>query len=275
MTTQELIENALLDAFGLLDEQERMQFEMAFRAAVPELQAQVRREQARLSRLDQILPEVDPPIGLRAAVIERVRDEIARERSEEAERVIQHAAGRDVAELVPSRRVHSLWRSAALGLLAASVVFGAATFQMNREYGQLQQMLANNSLVDELLDNFGQKIGTSMFDPTIQRVVFNPVDPSGNAGAMLLFDPERGEAYLVCKGLPAEEKGRAYRLVVLTAEDEIDQTLARFEASGRLIGPAVEVSLAPTNDIRLGIVPEDAAGNAMELVLQTRVDLRS
>lgn len=49
MKTQELIELAVLDAMGLLDEQEREAFDAAFDAAAPAIQAQVRREQTRLS----------------------------------------------------------------------------------------------------------------------------------------------------------------------------------------------------------------------------------
>ena len=44
MTLQELIELAILDAMGLLDEEERLAFEVAFRASAPAVQAQVRRE---------------------------------------------------------------------------------------------------------------------------------------------------------------------------------------------------------------------------------------
>jgi len=50
MTLQEMIELAILDAMGLLDEEERLAFELAFRAAAPPVQAQVRREQTRPSR---------------------------------------------------------------------------------------------------------------------------------------------------------------------------------------------------------------------------------
>ena len=76
MTTHELLELASLDAMGLLDPEEREAFELAFRAAAPALQAQIRREQLRLSYIDGILPVVEPPPGLRARVMAKVREAI-------------------------------------------------------------------------------------------------------------------------------------------------------------------------------------------------------
>jgi hypothetical protein len=57
MTAYELIEMAVLDALGILDEEERASFERAFAAAAPGLQAQVRAEQARLVDLVDLLPD--------------------------------------------------------------------------------------------------------------------------------------------------------------------------------------------------------------------------
>ena len=73
MMTHELMEMASLDAMGLLDPTERETFELAFQAADPALQAQIRREQLRFSRMDDMLPKVSPPLGLRARVIAAVR----------------------------------------------------------------------------------------------------------------------------------------------------------------------------------------------------------
>ena len=62
--TRDLLEYAALDALGLLDDAEREEFERAFRAASPEVQAMVRREQTRAADIDAILPRVEAPAGL-------------------------------------------------------------------------------------------------------------------------------------------------------------------------------------------------------------------
>ncbi|QYU70067.1 hypothetical protein J4558_08100 [Leptolyngbya sp. 15MV] len=50
MPFHDLLEMAVLDTLGLLDEQEQAAFEMAFRSAPPAVQAQVRREQTRFAK---------------------------------------------------------------------------------------------------------------------------------------------------------------------------------------------------------------------------------
>src|SRR5438105_666068 len=102
MNTHDLLEMASLDAMGLLDPEEREAFERAFRAAPPPLQAQIRREQLRFSAADDILPQVEPPLGLRARVIAAVRE------------AMQTMAGRRAAEAAPALRsataVSRFWR---------------------------------------------------------------------------------------------------------------------------------------------------------------------
>lgn len=114
MSLQELIELAILDAMGLLDEREQSAFEAAFRVASPAIQAQVRREQTRLSRIEALLPDVTPPAGLRAAVLAVIRDEIAAGQ--------KHVVGAIAPTMYKSRGVSPVWRAAALGLAAAAVV---------------------------------------------------------------------------------------------------------------------------------------------------------
>src|SRR5215471_5879583 len=100
MNLQQLIELAVLDAMGLLDESEQSQFEGAFRAAAPQVQAQVRREQTRLSVIEALLPDVQPPAGLRAAVIEAVRAQMLAE--------ADGVAG-VLPPMIKSRRVSPWW----------------------------------------------------------------------------------------------------------------------------------------------------------------------
>src|SRR5688572_1624157 len=126
MTVQQLIELSILDAMGLLDEEERLQFESAFRSASPGVQAHVRREQTRLSRIESLLPEVEPPVGLRALVLEAVRAHMASE-------VTDDGLSSLVIPMARSRSVSPLWRAGALGLAAASLMLGITTFLFQAE----------------------------------------------------------------------------------------------------------------------------------------------
>src|SRR5688572_23634462 len=113
MTTQELIELAVLDAMGLLDEEEREAFDGAFGAAAPAVQAQVRREQTRISLSQDLLPDVEPPAGLRSLVLEAVRKAMG----QPAERRHRHAR-LGMLTLMPARQVSPMWRAASVGFAA-------------------------------------------------------------------------------------------------------------------------------------------------------------
>ena len=128
MRLQQLIELAILDAMGLLDEDEQRSFDSAYRTAAPAVQAQVRREQTRLSRIESLLPAVTPPAGLRAAVLEAVRREIL------AAEMADPAVVGTLPQIVKSRGVSAFWRAASVGMAAAAVVLGITTLQMQSNY---------------------------------------------------------------------------------------------------------------------------------------------
>jgi hypothetical protein len=60
MTIQQLLENAHLDALGMLDADEQTQFNKAFASAPPAIRAQIRGEQARVADMGDLLPDVTP-----------------------------------------------------------------------------------------------------------------------------------------------------------------------------------------------------------------------
>lgn len=229
MNTQQLIEMAVLDALALLDDEEREDFERSFRSASPDVQAHVRREQTRLCNIESILPDVEPPAGLRAAVLAAVRDEIALER----DHAVAGRIGRGAAavQLLPARRVSPLWRAAAVGLATASVVFGATTLWMKGQLGHIEQTIATfdtNASVDNIL---GQEVVRLVSDASVPKVAFRPVNASFGGSASLHLDNERGKAVVFCNQLPPQEEGRTYTLL-LVSDDGEQTVLKTFDADG-------------------------------------------
>ena len=99
-STRDLIELSLLDAMGLLDDEERAAFERAFAGTSPAVQSHVRREQTRLAQIDFLLPDVEAPAGLRAMVLEAVRKAMAEGAVAKAP-----AGAAFMPTMIPSRRV--------------------------------------------------------------------------------------------------------------------------------------------------------------------------
>lgn len=229
MTTQELIELAVLDAVGLLDHDERKTFDSAIASASPELQAHVRREQLRLSNLDHLLPDVHPPAGMRVAVIEAVREAIARDLVEAAG--ISDQAG---LRLMPSRRVSPIWRATAIGSMAAAIVLGISTFNMSTQYRQVQQDMTTNALLDSITSAYGATfVEDTLFDAKTERVVFMPQRDGFAGQASIWTNPEWAAARLFCLNL-SEREGQTFKLAVVDAQGQIVQELMTFAPQGGL-----------------------------------------
>jgi hypothetical protein len=246
MTVQELIELSILDAMALLDEEEHVQFELAFRAASPAIQAQVRREQTRLSRIESLLPRVDPPAGLRALVLEAVRTQMA-------------LAGRDadVAGVITppmsrSRGVSPLWRVGSLGMAAAAIVFGVTTFLYNARYEELTNQLHGDALFAQLQTQFGATfVRDVLFDADTRRVVMQPAQAGFKGEASLFVNPEWNKAKFFCRAMTSPV-GRSYKLAVVDENDQVVQVLDEFTSNGGLMSK--DIVIDPSKAARLAVL---------------------
>lgn len=227
MNTYELMEMASLDAMGLLDPDEREQFERAFRAAAPAVQAQIRRDQLRYTDLDGVLPAVEPPLGLKARVVAAVQQ------------AMQQVAGRkgDVLARIPDVRsahgVSRFWRTAAIGSMAAALVFGFTTMFATKEVRDISGIMQNSSMQAHLAE-FGRQFDQSFFDSNTRFVKFAPApaadaEPGLRGKATLMFDPVTRKAQLLCKDLPT--LNGSYEVVVVDANGNTAQAVLSFNAS--------------------------------------------
>lgn len=227
MNTHELIEMASLDALGLLDPEEREAFERAFRAAAPSVQAQIRRDQLRYSAIDDMLPPVEPPLGLKARVMAAVQN------------AMQQVAGRrtDVLAKLPELRssygVNRYWRAAAIGAMAASLVLAVIALQVQNSFKEISA-IAMNSEASRHLSEFGRRFDQSFFDHNTRFVKFTPApatdaEPALRGKATLLFDPSTRKAELLVKDLPA--LGGSYEVVVIDSQGNRAEAVLTFSAS--------------------------------------------
>lgn len=231
-SNRDLVELAALDAMGLLDETERAAYEKAFRDAPPAIQAHVRSQQLLASDIEATLPSVQPAASLR----ERVLAAVGRAISLDASPV----AGRIVPEVTRSRGVASFWRAAAIGSMAAAILFGVVTVQMWSKFSELDQQIRSNTLADAFLKDFGPRFEQALMDKRTRFVQFNTTHDSGTQSmAVLLFDPETKKGQFFCKGLPADIS--AYTLSIVDAKGAVQTAVLNFAPSGNRI--AQDISL--------------------------------
>ncbi|MBC7771836.1 MAG: hypothetical protein H7210_05035 [Pyrinomonadaceae bacterium] len=175
MKTQELMELASLDALGLLEEPEREAFDRTFRAAPPALQAQIRREQARIAQDDSLLPIVDAPIGLKAMVMARWLEAMT-------------ARKRFLPPLLPSSGVSPFWRMGAISAVAASVVLAAAMLQIQTDFKRVVSASNQIEMSKAWTEAFGPTFSHAFYK--FRHVGYQPADGKVSGDVVLLIDPE-------------------------------------------------------------------------------------
>lgn len=213
MKTQELLELAALDALGLLDEAERDAFDLAFRAAPPALQAQIRREQTRIAGDDSLLPKVEAPMGLKARVLAAWREAI--------EAVSERSVSRRLVgalTLLPSRGVSPLWRAGAIGCAAASVVLAVFMVNIRGQFDALADASNQLSRQEYFAKEFGPRFQRLFFSETTEHVAFVPTSSNVRMQAKLMIDPETSTGLLYASQLPDAPGG--YALVALDKDGE-------------------------------------------------------
>lgn len=234
MTVQELLENAQLDALGLLDEREREDFERAFWAAPPGLQTQIRREQARLCRVETLLPDATPREELRQLVLSSIRSAQLTGApdaapSHEDQTVAAHDASPRYARTLPmarARGVSRLWRAGAIGFATAAVVLGAAFLRVKSEFDKQQASLGSEADWISLLQQSGrgQFLSDMMVGKNIVRMVMTAQHDA--AGDVSVFtDPGWPSVRLYCKNIiPA--RNCSLHVVALDASGKIARRIA-------------------------------------------------
>lgn len=258
MTTHELLELASLDALGLLDDDERAEFERGFQAAPPALQAQIRREQARLARAEDLLPDIDAPASLRARVLARVRDAI--------QTVGARRGGRLIPMMLPSRGVSPIWRAAAIGSMAAAIVFGFATLRIRTEVVKINDLISANAQDAEWIREYGPRFRDLVDSPTTRLVQFDgSAAPQQGQGvpsrAVILVDGNDGSGLFLSRDLPPSANG--YALVPVRDDGSLGAPILVIDSSrGQKFNDRI-----PNLDVAM------AGATTMALVTQSRTGL--
>lgn len=253
MTTKDLYELAALDVLGLLDDEERSEFERAFRSADPAVQADIRREQLRYSDLDSLLPVVETPAGLKTRVLNAVREAIGVVQLEPIARIGPGSAR------VTRWNTGPLWRAACIGFAAATLVLAGYVGWLNRLNAGMSLEISNAQGIGILSQTYGANFTSGM--ARFQVVAFSPAQSAAapaaqDAGdkapaAQLYFDPEKKKAYLFCDKLPADVQ--EYTLVIRGNGGADDRSIQGFVAKAGGIATVQIENIQPADFERLAI----------------------
>lgn len=264
ITTRDLFEMASLDVLGLLDEDERREFDRAFRAAPASLQAQIRREQLRMTEINDWLPDEDAPPGLKSRVVDAVRDAISAMRAGQGREHVVRKIGPFAVAL--QRNVNPLWRAASVGLMAATLVLAFSVMRVV----QYNQTIASTEASDRAIIAWNDAdIIDDVTDPEVRRVNFVPGDAAladSRVEAAIYINESTGSAKLACKNLASVEGG--YKLVRVAANGKFE-TVSRFEPKGGYFTVKIENFVAQAG-MELAILPETATSLSAAILVAGR-----
>ena len=254
---RDLIELAQLDALGLLDEQERAAFEKSFKAAPASIQLLVRESQSRASEIDAWLPDAKAPASLRQRVLAAVSAAV---RSESRQ---PEVAGRLTPAIARSTSVAPYWRAAAIGSMAAALLFGVVTLKLYGDFQSMNNTVQANKLADEWLKEFGPRFEHALYSSKTEFVQFAPAAAGSRGSAVMLMDAEAESAQFFAKDLPQIDGG--YTLALLDPSGNVVRTVARIDsASSRSINQFAGIKVTPGESFVLKAAAQNQA------VLQSR-----
>lgn len=261
MTTRDLFELASLDTLGLLDEDERREFERAFRDAPPAVQAQIRREQLRTTDIESWLPQVAPPPGLKSSVMNAVQEAVVAVRQGRARDHVRHKVGPLAMAL--QRNVSPLWRAASIGLIGGVVSLSYVLYKVNDQYRASAIAQRSDQSMDE-----AQRLGKTQFLETLDSprsmVAFRDGEAKGpRRVSATLYVGSNDRAFLQVNNLPIIAGG--YRLVAV-GDDGAMKALKTFDVPGGRQVIELAATLIPMG-ARLAILPASAPDSLSAAIL--------
>ena len=237
MTHEELLEQAALDALGLLDQYESSLFTRSFHRATATVQKQIVEFQAELAADESLLPDEMPPADLRERVLSSVAEAVESQEADFAPlaSIRGGRVDRPVEPAMPtSRPVRStaiFWRAAVLVLTVALVIvsyFGVQATQLNKT---LARAMYSDDARQEINELLGPSVSEFLSHPARRTIRFTAPDPEFDGTVTVYLNEKTNEALVVAMGMPTNERFT----LEASSGDSVNRREA-FEATDDIVG---------------------------------------
>lgn len=235
---EELIEQASLDALGLLDEVEAAHYSRSFHAAPASVQEEVRQIQAAVATDTVLMSDDEAPAGLRGRVLGAVQDAMEAEAAElqPIASIGVRRQGREPAQreralagvemerlglrMQSMQRTLSVWRAASVALAASLVAAILWVTVIAGEAMRVTQLTENNITTSEVRTMLGEAFPGFANNSNCDLFAMVPQGKDRHACGVLSVDRKSGDAFVMALGLQTNMH-YTLRLVTSTGVTEL------------------------------------------------------
>jgi hypothetical protein len=229
---KQLLELAVLDAYGLLEPIEEDLFNRSFHNATASIQEEIKRIQEDIALDDSLLPSDMPSPSLRKKVLHAVAETADSEAQRLAPLALIGARASAAQANFGSSRAVTLWRTAAVVLFGVTVVLAIITLDVQRKANQNAQIALNSATNMELNELVGHKFSEFVGNPYCQVTRLEREDGNANGYLRIALNERFGNGFVIGIDL---EKDEEIIIQGTTSTGEVIE-LARITADGPIVG---------------------------------------
>lgn len=223
LTSEQLLEEAHLDALAMLDDYGAALFTRSFHQATPALRHEIREIQAAVAGDTTLLPPVEPGPALRERTIAAVM-----------QRAVTDAAPAPLATIGPATSVRvrpptrvqrllggQMWRAASFLLVGALLVSLFFNLRLLERIGVISDAALNHRADLRFEEIVGRDAVSLANDPHSRRILLQPQAPGVHAVGYVLIGERHDAASLLVLGVPPGTS------LTVTARDSEGEILSR------------------------------------------------
>ncbi|MBX3373280.1 MAG: hypothetical protein KF817_05545 [Phycisphaeraceae bacterium] len=224
LTSEQLLEEAPLDALAMLDDYGAALFTRSFHQATPALRHEIREIQAAVAGDTTLLPPVEPGPALRERTIAAVMQRAVTDAAPAPLATIGPAAGG--VRMRPPTRVQRLlggqmWRAASFLLIGALLVSLFFNLRLLERIGVISDAALNHRADLRFEEIVGRDAVTLANDPHSRRILLQPQAPGVHAVGYVLIGERHDATSLLVLGVPPGTS------LTITARDSEGEILSR------------------------------------------------
>ncbi len=235
---KQLLELAVLDAYGLLEPIESDLFNRSFHDAPETIQDEIKQMQESLALDDSLLPADMPPVSLRKKVLDAVAETADKEAQRLAPLALIGARASAAQAKFGTSKQATLWRTAAVVLLGVTVVLSIITLDAQRKANQSAQIAINTSTNNAINEMIGSEFAKYVGNPYCQVVRLEREDGNATGYLRVAMNERFGNGYVI--GIDLEDNEEI--IIQGTTKDGEVLELARIFADGPIVGRSFEIA---------------------------------